>query len=384
MTERMPRVIGTLIGDIKREPSARTKYGFFWQAVERRFPLVGVYDASLHGFDRLVNALRTVHPDRRQWRERFYKNVVAFRLRSRRLASRLEPLQAQADVILQVGVLFDACWDNITLPSVVYTDYTAWLAAQIPQVGRSPFTLEQRQEWLDLEHRTFERAAYICTRSKLVRDSIVHDYNIPPERVTVVGGGINFALLPEPVFRSEADPPTALFIGKELYRKGGDILLKAFARVRQEIPDARLFLLTHERIPAGLPLDGVELITPTWEREAIASLYRRSDVFVLPSRLETWGDVILEAMSYGLPCIGVTGQAMEEIIENERTGLVVPPEDTAALATALTRLLRNSGVRKELGCRARQRARAKYTWDRVVECVGPAIKAAANLGSQSS
>lgn len=380
----MPRLIGALVGDLNRQPGATIKYGFFFEAIGRRFPLVGVYDASLQGLDRLVNALRTIHPNQRLWHERFHKNINAFQVRSRRAAAYMHSVQEEVDVILQVGVLFDARWNGVSVPSVIYTDYTAHLAAQKPESGRSPFNPKQLKCWLELERRSFERAAHICTRSRLVSDSIINEYGIRPERITVVGGGVNFSPLPQPVTHDDGEAPTVLFIGKDLYRKGGDLLLRAFAESRKQVPGARLIFVTRDRIPSDLPRDGVEVIAPTWKRETIAQYYQRAHVLALPSRLETWGDVLLEAMVYGMPCIGVSGQAMEEIIVNEKTGMIVPPENVPALSAALTRLLCNPALRREWGRMARQRAEAEYTWDKVASRSAEAIQAAANCRKQTN
>lgn len=379
MSKHTPRVVGALVGDIVHEPEAYTKYRLLFEAVRRHFPVVGVYDATLRGVARMINALRVVHPDRQRWRERFYKNVPAFQIRSQQTAAYLQSLQGQADIVLQVGVLFDARWDEALLPSVIYTDYTAHLSARKPAAGRSPFTPRQLEQWITLERRAFERATYICTRSELVRDSVITDYGIPPEQVVAIGGGVNFATLPEPMPGANNKRPTVLFIGKDFYRKGGDLLLHAFALTRSQIPEAQLLLLTGDTIPKDLPLEGVELIQPDWDRALIETLYQRADLLVLPSRLETWGDVLLEAMAYTLPCIGVAGEAMEEIIENGVTGLIVPPEDVEALATALSRLLGNVQLRCQLGLAARQRIEQTYTWTHVGERLAPVIKAASEL-----
>ena len=169
MTKQTPRVVGALVGNIFHEPEAHTKYQYLFEAVGHHFPVVGVHDATLRGVARLINALQVIHPDWQRWRERFYKNVSAFQIRSQRAAAYLESLQGQADVVLQVGVLFDACWNEDLLPSVIYTDYTACLSAQKPEAGRSPFTPRQLKQWVALERQAFERATHICTRSELAR-----------------------------------------------------------------------------------------------------------------------------------------------------------------------------------------------------------------------
>ena len=122
MTTDKPRIIGVLIGDIVRQPGPRTKYGTLFKALGNRFELVEVYDATLRGMDRLINGLITFHPNRQQWRQRFYQNVPAFRTRSKRVAAYLDSMKDQADVVFQVGALFDAHWTTSPLPSVIYAD----------------------------------------------------------------------------------------------------------------------------------------------------------------------------------------------------------------------------------------------------------------------
>jgi glycosyltransferase involved in cell wall biosynthesis len=374
MNQTKPRVAGALVGDIWRDPGARTKYGYFFKALEKRFPLIDVYDASLHGRYRYLNALRSFHPNRQRWRESFYKNVSAFRWRSQLANQHFQKLRSKIDLVIQVGVLFDTRWQAQGPPTILYADYTAHLTAQRPSSGRSPFSQQERQEWLALERDAFRSARHICTRSELVRQSIIEDYGIPPEKISVIGGGINFPHFPSPVPARQIKTPTVLFIGKELYRKGGDILLEAFAQARRSVPGARLKMVTAGPIPACIPQEGVEIIKPTWERAVIAQLYHSADVFVLPSRLETWGDVLLEAMSFALPCIGVTGQAMEEIIEHECTGLIVPAEDVSALAQSLVRLLTNFELRHRLGNQGRQKAEQNYSWANVVQRLSDCVE----------
>ncbi len=377
-----PRIIGALVGDINHEPGARTKYGLFFEAVGERFPLVDVYDASLRGVARMVNAMQVVHPDMRRWKERFYQNLPAFRARSQRAGEYIRAMQGRADLVLQVGVLFDASWGSAALPNLIYTDYTMRLSASKPEAGRSPLSTKQRKQWLELERQAFDRAVHICTRSKRTRQSIISDYGIDPERVTVIGGGVNFRPLPEIVPNVVNDEPTALFIGKDFYRKGGDLLLRAFAKARERVPNARLLLLTGDPIPSDLPLERVEVIKPTWDRATIASLYRRANFFVLPSRLETWGDVLLEAMTYGLPCVGVEGEAMEEIIEDGSTGLIVPANAPDALAAAMTCLLADKTLCLHWGHNARRRVEAEYTWDLVGDRLAGVIAGVSELIDQ--
>lgn len=383
LSSACPRVVGMLVGDIVRSPAARTKYGALFEAIGQQCPLVEVYDVSLRGVPRLVNALMVAHPNGRVWREQFYKNVPAFRKRSELATRRQRQLRDRADVVFQVGVMFDSRLGGGPLPNVVYTDYTARLAARKPRgvrLGLRPGIVEQ---WIELERCTFERAAHICVRSEQVRVSVIDDYNIPAERVTTVGGGVNLPRLPELIVRPERDP-TVLFVGKELYRKGGDVLLRAFGTVRRTLPRARLVLATSEHVPPGLPMDGVEVIEASWNRDLIMDLYRRADVFVLPSRLETWGDVLLEAMAFGLPCIGVAGEPMEDIIDHGVTGSLVQSLDAGTLAETLLPLLRDVELRARWGAAGRERVASQFTWSHVAAKIAPALSGAVEAPAMSA
>ena len=370
-----PRILGAVVGDLIHEPTARIKYGYFFKALSRAFPVPEVFDAGLHGLERLRNALAVISPDLRLWRERFYKNVIGFRQRSELVANHLKSRVGTVDMILQVGVLFDSLRYDSTLPSLIYTDYTAAMSARRKEAGRSPFTETDRLEWMRMERLAYERASHICVRAGFVRDSLISDYGIAESKISVVGGGMNLSVLPELMLHPEKEGPVLLFIGKELYRKGGDLLLEAFARTRSQFPKAKLLMLTRDRIPRGLPLHGVELIKPTWNRAVILELYRRADVCVLPSRLETWGDVLVEAMAHSLPCIGVNGEAMDDIIEHGRTGLIVPNGDVKELQQAILTLMESRRLRLQFGSAGRHRVEEHFTWDKVITRMEPAILA---------
>ena len=358
-----------LMGDVVREASARTKYGHFFDALQAEFPLLSIHDTSLQGIDRWLNLAQAFHPNRQRWRERSYKNKFAFQQRSHNARDFVQSQQPPVNLVLQVGVLFQTC---TALPTIIYSDYTSQLSARKISAGRSPFSPRQREAWIDMEREALRQATHVFTRGEFVREAMIDDYGLQPERVTAVGGGVNFTSLPEVIPASDG-PPTALFIGKELYRKGGDLLLRAFALVRKQLPTARLLLLTGDAPPSELSLAGVEVIAPTWDRTVIANLYRQAHCFVLPSRLETWGDVFLEAMAYGLPCLGVNDEAMPEIIDHEENGLIVPPEDVDALAQALVQLLSDSELQRQWGAAARHKVESHYTWAQVVTKMTPII-----------
>ena len=373
------RVLITLVGDVINDSQARIKYGTLIEAIRKRFQVVGIYNASLRGADHWMNLMASWHPERGKWRERAMKSLFAFRARSRRVARWTYSLQGQAEVILQLGVLFDAGWGGIPMRQIIYTDYTAQLSSQRTQSGRSPLKGKALQKWLELENAAMLHAQHIFVRSQFVQQSIVSDYRVALQHVSVIGGGVNLETLPIlDLSRKSSASPVVLFIGSDFYRKGGDLVLQAFARVRGQCPDARLLLLTRGPIPDGIPLEGVQVIPPTWQRNSLLDLYRQADIFVMPSRLETWGDVFLEAMAFGLPCIGVHGQSMGEIIRSAETGLLVTPGEVSPLADAMIDLCSNPEKRRQMGHAGRRFVEQEFTWDRVVDRMAPVINPADN------
>lgn len=382
MRDGSPRVAGVLVGDIERDREARIKLGLLFEALEARFPMAGVVNAELAGATRLAVALRSFRFDRTHWRRRFSKNAAAFRGRSRRAAAELATLDVRADVALQIGCMLDSRWRNHSLPSVIYTDYTARLSARHPEAGRSPLGPRHLARWIRLETDAYRRAAHVCTRSEFVRTNLITEYGLAPDFVTAIGGGVNFEPLPPVPVRDPSAAPTALFIGRRFHRKGGDVLLRSFGRARERVPRARLLLVTGDPIPSGLPLDGVTVMAPVWERERLSALYRQADLFVLPSRLETWGDVLLEAMAHGLPCLGTAEESMAEIISAGETGMLVAAADEDALTEALIDLLAARDRLERWGASARRRVEAEFTWERVVERLAPLLEAAASGGRE--
>jgi phosphatidylinositol alpha-1,6-mannosyltransferase len=144
--------------------------------------------------------------------------------------------------------------------------------------------------------------------------------------------------------------------------KGHDQLLAALPRLLEERPEARLVVVgdgdDRERLhalAASRGLGRAVAFTGFVSEATLRELYRRAAVFVLPSRGEGFGLVYLEAMRAALPCVAARGSAAEEIVVPEGTGLLVDPDDPAALAQALSRLLADPAAARRLGEAGRRR-----------------------------
>ena len=191
---------------------------------------------------------------------------------------------------------------------------------------------------------------------------------------------IRYGLDELPSARSEPPPaaagippeaPLALAVGRLIAQKDHATLLRAFARVRSALPEARLAILgagpleTETRaLVAELGLvDAVALPGRTDIRDWL----ERADVFVHTSRWEGFGIVLLEAMLAGLPVVATRVSAVPEVVADGETGVLVEAGDVAALAAALEALLSDAERAAALGEAGRRRARDEFSVGRMAE-----------------
>jgi starch synthase len=302
-----------------------------------------------------------------RWRQRYHLNRAAHRIRSRKLHRGLDGFKQPFDLaVLVFG--WSSPWRG---PYVIYVDHTWRMMEKHWPSGLPP--RNALTSLLKAEREAFHGARHVFTMTHAAAQSLVDDYGLPEHRVTPVGGGVNFDELPEP--RPAGASKTILFVGREFVRKGGDVLVEAFRRVRERIPEARLQVVgvTADETDGG---PGVEVLGDIADRAALSGLYRDAAVFCLPSRYEPYGFSLLEAMALGLPCVAAHGVAAHEIVVAGETGVVVPPDDPEALHDALAHLLENPAEAAAMGQAGRKRVETELNWDRVVDRMEPGLLAA--------
>jgi len=160
--------------------------------------------------------------------------------------------------------------------------------------------------------------------------------------------------------------------GRLVRQKGIDVLLEAFPAVCERHPDARLVVVGEgslrgdlERQAARLGLGDVVMFTG-WIENGQA-LMPACDLIVVPSRWEGFGLVTLEAMGHSLPIVASRTSALPEIVQHDKTGLLVPPEDPAALASTINSLLDNPKRARSFGKAGYRRLGTDFSVDKMVE-----------------
>jgi len=333
------------------------------QALERRYPSVALLDAELSQAQRLAVALATLRPSRTSWVEQFYKSGLGYRLRSRNATARYD---AEArDPVLQVHALFEISG----APTMLYVDCTHRQSAEFWPAW-NPLRGRALQRWYERETAAYAQAHHLFVYMQVTRRSLVDDYGIDDDRISVVGAGINTG---KPVVRERpsGEAPMVLFIGNDFVRKGGPTLVRAFRDVRRQMPDARLVLVgTRPDLPAE---PGVEVLGRIDDRARVLDLYHQASVFCLPSVFEPYGLVLLEAMAHGVPSISTPSVGASEIVTDGESGLLVPTGDSGRLAQVLLELLSDPERAARLGSAGRERVLQTCTWDDVVARMAPVL-----------
>jgi glycosyltransferase involved in cell wall biosynthesis len=196
----------------------------------------------------------------------------------------------------------------------------------------------------------FRQAAGIVSWSAWARAGLERSYGIPAEQVRVIAPGVDLARWRRPERNHpEAGPTRVLFVGGDLERKGGKVLLEAARRLRSTpgTPDFEVDLVTTAEVAAEPGVVVHRGLTPN--DPALIALYHRADVFCLPTAGDCLPMVLAEAGAAGLPLVSTPVGGIPEIVRSGCSGELVPIGDPSALAAVLGRLLAEPDYRRRMG-----------------------------------
>lgn len=280
------------------------------------------------------------------------------RLRNRRVRRSLRRLDL--DGVIQYG-------SESTLPPhlryVIYEDSTVLQARESYPWAHMEISDRTFAQAMARERTCYETARACCAMSHWAARSIVGDYGQPEGKVKVVGLGVTQR--PRPIRNRGWTIPRFLFVGFDWVRKNGDLVVMAFAAVREQFPDAELHLVGgHPPIAVpGVFGHGRLGLDSSADRARLAMLFERATCLVLPSLHEPAGIVYAEAGASGIASIGTTNGGAETIIGDG--GRLVDPGSGSGLVDAMLELARPE-VAASLGARALERSKL-FTWRKVAE-----------------
>ncbi len=221
---------------------------------------------------------------------------------------------------------------------------------------------------INVEGYTYRHAAaYLACGPAIVAEiEAEYDLTLPPGRVGLVPHGLP-DISTGVTGRTPGNGVRVLFVGRLESRKGIDLLLESIAGLASMDTRFHLAIVGDDTLlgPGGLTFrQAFERTRPDLlqhvtfrgrvDEGTLRQEYADCDIFVAPSRFESFGLTLIEAMIFGKPVVSADIGGMNEIVEQGKTGLRVPPGDIAALTAALSRLIESPELRTEMGRRGRR------------------------------
>lgn len=216
--------------------------------------------------------------------------------------------------------------------------------------------------------------------SEFSKRDISRAYRLPLSRIAVTYAGVDSSFTAQASQRdtSDNDPFSLLFCGRlngPHEQKGVDVLLKSLPlilrhhKVVLNIIGAGPRLTQYQALAGELGIGEHVRFLGFVEHEEMPRHYQDADLFVLPSRRESFGLVLAEAMACGLPVVATTAGAIPEVVEDGVTGVLVAPDDPEALANTVVSLLSDPERMKAMGTAGVERVRERFTWEKVAQRV---------------
>jgi glycosyltransferase involved in cell wall biosynthesis len=271
--------------------------------------------------------------------------------RTRRLVAGMRR-KARLDALFfhtQVTAILSPDWLK-RIPSIVSLDGTP---LQYDALGEQ-YDHKTDPPWFEkikyrLNQLCYQRAVHLVTWSEWAKKSLVNEYGVLGEKITVIPPGVNTRDWVRTTPPPETDRTRILFVGGNLARKGGEDLLKAFRTLHQEFP-VELHMVTRDPVipePDLFAYHDLQPNSPTLKR-----LYHASDIFCLPTQGDFLPMVLSEAGAAGLPVVSTRLAAIPEIVRDGETGILTEPGDVQSLTAALRRLIQIPTLRRQMGGKA--------------------------------
>jgi glycosyltransferase involved in cell wall biosynthesis len=230
----------------------------------------------------------------------------------------------------------------------------------------SPWQMQQ------IVARRLERVIVVSHTSQR---TVQQAFDLDPARMRVIHNGIDTEMF-RPLEGVERQQGLILYVGNSEDRnKGARYLIEALHLLQDERLDYQLALVDHKKerlklVPRLVQEYGL------WSRvhfmghvstEQLVRLYNQATIAVSPSLFEGFGLPAAEAMACETPIIATTGGAFPEIVDHDRTGWMVPPGDSRALADAIKLLMQDGALRERLGRAGRQAILERFSWRKAAE-----------------
>jgi len=202
----------------------------------------------------------------------------------------------------------------------------------------------------------------------------------PEKEIAVIPNGVDLSCFNGKVdaflMRKELgidNKPLVVTASRLIKRKSPGLLVSAFARVLKVVPNAKLVIAGSGREEDNLSrqVESLNIMNSVFmmgglAKEKVAQLMAAADVFVLPSKMESFGLALLEASAAGVPIVCSNAGGAPEVFQDDFNALLYPPGDDDAMAQAIVHLIQDRELAKKIGANAVETAK-RFTWEMAAE-----------------
>lgn len=263
---------------------------------------------------------------------------------------------------LAFGALPDEVLDSVSAPIVVILHHPLGLETGLDH--------DISHDLLASEKAALQHARHIIVTSPSIAEALPKLFYVPPPPISVAEPGTERA----PRAQGGDGCCEIISVGSVIPRKGHDVLVEALSKLRHLNWNAKIIGSDDRdtdfvgRVRAQIAEAGLGYriaLTGAMTKAELFSHYQKADIFALPSRYEGYGMVFAEALARGLPIVAARAGAVPNTVPRE-AGLLVEPDDPAAFAEALERLITDKGLREQLAGAAWDQAQSLPRWEDTV------------------
>ncbi len=315
----------------------------------------------------LWDMLRTFRPSRARWGARYYavrelasKRPAAFRRNAALFERQLDKTKKHYDLFFQIGAL-SAPIETLGIPYISYHDQTMKMVETANPEWLPPDFRTFRDEWYSSEQLFYQSMTKVVAYSSFTQASIVHDYQVPADRVTVIPTACKLSY-PDREVALQARKHQLLFVTTGFFRKGGDLLLEAFPLIKARVPDIEL-IIAGGRLPESVRIqDPAIKYVGTLSHADLKRYYLSAALLVHPARYDAFPNVLKESLACGLPIVASGVCGIPEILEYGEAGVIMQKADAEDIARSVCTMLSDATLYHNIQQRSLN-ARERYRID---------------------